>query len=47
MYCLQLRFGRRLGTVDDGTTLRSDNMVEGEMSAGDDYRDRLLQILEM
>ena len=32
-------FGRRLGTVDDGTTLRSDNMVEGEMSAGDDYRD--------
>jgi len=32
-------FGRRLGTIDDGTTLRSDNMVEGEMSAGDDYRD--------
>ena len=32
-------FGRRLGTVDDGTTLRSDNMLEGEMAAGDDYRD--------
>tara|TARA_E500000331_G_scaffold98544_1_gene95294 strand:+ start:295 stop:2880 length:2586 start_codon:yes stop_codon:yes gene_type:complete len=32
-------FGRRLGTIDDGTSLRSDNMTEGEMSAGDDYRD--------
>jgi len=32
-------FGRRLGTVDDGTSLRSDNMTEGQMDAGDDYRD--------
>ena len=32
-------FGRRLGTVDDGTSLRSDNMTEGLMDAGDDYRD--------
>ena len=32
-------FGRRLGTIDDGTTLRSDVLTEGEMSAGDDYRD--------
>ena len=32
-------FGRRLGTIDDGTSLRSDNMTEGEMNAGDDYRD--------
>ena len=32
-------FGRRLGTVDDGTSLRSDNMSEGLMDAGDDYRD--------
>ena len=32
-------FGRRLGTVDDGTTLRSDVLTEGEISAGDDYRD--------
>ena len=32
-------FGRRLGTVDDGTSLRSDNMTEGLMDAGDDYRE--------
>ena len=32
-------FGRRLGTIDDGTTLRSDVLTEGELSAGDDYRD--------
>jgi hypothetical protein len=32
-------FGRRLGTVDDGTSLRSDNMSEGLMNAGDDYRE--------
>ena len=32
-------FGRRLGTVDDGTSLRSDNMTEGQMDVGDDYRD--------
>ena len=32
-------FGRRLGTVDDGTSLRSDNQSEGIMDAGDDYRD--------
>jgi len=32
-------FGRRLGTVDDGTSLRSDNMTEGLMNAGDDYRE--------
>ena len=32
-------FGRRLGTEDDGTSLRSDNMSEGLMDAGDDYRD--------
>ena len=32
-------FGRRLGTVDDGTSLRSDNQSEGLMDAGDDYRD--------
>ena len=32
-------FGRRLGTVDDGTSLRSDNMTEGLMDVGDDYRE--------
>ena len=32
-------FGRRLGTVDDGTSLRSDNMSEGLQDAGDDYRE--------
>ena len=32
-------FGRRLGTVDDGTSLRPDNMTEGLMSTGDDYRE--------
>jgi len=32
-------FGRRLGTVDDGTSLRSDNQSEGLMNAGDDYRE--------
>ena len=32
-------FGRRLGTIDDGTSLRSDNMTEGLISAGDDYRE--------
>ena len=32
-------FGRRLGTVDDGTSLRSDNMTEGLIDAGDDYRE--------
>jgi len=34
-------FGRRLGTIDDGTTLRDSKgcMTEGSLDAGDDYRD--------
>ena len=32
-------FGRRLGTVDDGTNLRSDNMSEGTIHAGNDYEE--------
>ena len=32
-------FGRRLGTIDDGTTLRSDNQSEGSLDVGDDYRE--------
>ena len=32
-------FGRRLGTVDDGTNLRSDNMSEGTIHHGNDYEE--------
>ena len=32
-------FGRRLGTVDDGTSLRPNAHTEGEIDNGDDYRD--------
>ena len=32
-------FGRRLGTVDDGSNLRSDNMTSGTIHAGNDYED--------
>ena len=32
-------FGRRLGTVDDGTTLRPNSHTEGYIDAGDDYKE--------
>ena len=32
-------FGRRLGTVDDGTSLRANAHTKGAMDVGDDYRD--------
>tara|TARA_B100001250_G_scaffold16694_1_gene14552 strand:- start:11610 stop:14198 length:2589 start_codon:yes stop_codon:yes gene_type:complete len=32
-------FGRRLGTIDDGTSLRPNAHTEGEIDNGDDYRD--------
>jgi hypothetical protein len=32
-------FGRRLGTTSDGTSLRANAHLEGEMDVGDDYRD--------
>jgi hypothetical protein len=32
-------FGRRLGTIDDGSNLRSDNLTNGTIHAGNDYED--------
>jgi hypothetical protein len=32
-------FGRRLGTVDDGTSLRATAKEKGSVDVGDDYRD--------
>ena len=37
-------FGRRLGTVDDGTSLRSDNMTEGLMTPVMIIENHLVQI---